>query len=400
MTTPKLPAVRLRGVNGGECVTRDGVVLELPLSSKFSVSWPSETRTASTPPASERSNLSFSEGESEPSDSDSGNEHRNSPEHSNDAKVAATPMSARTNAGPRSSPTLPRFSRALSMPLPSQLGYLKHPHRSGPQEGSLSYPATPDSEPLKELSVELADSVQMVIQTMLQITPPQLLDPAKEQFSACALSVPISSMSAILTSMKNLNYISANMPGLCSYPQSPEGSRSTETSRACTPAILIDFDIGEMLQSVGDSLSGAAAQAGVDLVLYHGDDIGLRHVCVRGDEGGISYALSHVRRKSTLPSRTHPDIFCRWCVRCWQRLSRVTRSSWDCSWDLWIRTLALRYLHQMTTPHQQNQRESRSLARYAYPTNSEQQQPSAICPLQLDLSPLFILFSYSSFSVK
>jgi len=41
-------------------------------------------------------------------------------------------------------------------------------------------------------------------------------------------------------------------------------------------------------------LSGAAAQAGVDLVLYHGDDIGLRHVCVKGDESGISYVLSHV----------------------------------------------------------------------------------------------------------
>jgi osomolarity two-component system response regulator SSK1 len=88
----------------------------------------------------------------------------------------------------------------------------------------------------------------------------------------------------MFTTMKNLNFISANMSNLCSNPSS-----QTSTS------IRNDFDIGEMLQSVGDSLSGAAAQAGVDLVLYHGDGIGLRHVCVKGDENGISYALSHVR---------------------------------------------------------------------------------------------------------
>jgi osomolarity two-component system response regulator SSK1 len=60
-----------------------------------------------------------------------------------------------------------------------------------------------------------------------------------------------------------------------------------------------DFDIGEMLQSVGDVLSGVAAQAGVDLVLFHGD-VGMKHVTVRGDENGISFALSHV--SCALPS--------------------------------------------------------------------------------------------------
>jgi osomolarity two-component system response regulator SSK1 len=136
----------------------------------------------------------------------------------------------------------------------------------------------------------------MMIQTMLQVSPPQLLDPAKEQFSACALSVPTSSMSAMFTTMKNLNFISANMSDLCSDPPSPASTEGTDVDDLLSlgTSVRSDFDIGEMLQSVGDSLSGAAAQAGVDLVLYHGDDIGLRHVCVKGDENGISYALSHV----------------------------------------------------------------------------------------------------------
>ena len=63
-------------------------------------------------------------------------------------------------------------------------------------------------------------------------------------------------------------------------------------SRNGTP-VLDDFDIDEILQSVGDSLSGVASQAGVDLVLFHAD-VGMKHVSVQGDECGISYILSHV----------------------------------------------------------------------------------------------------------
>ena len=82
--------------------------------------------------------------------------------------------------------------------------------------------------------------------------------------------------------------MSANMSTLGLYPQEPV----TDSDRETTP-VLDDFDIGEILQSVGDSLSGVASQAGVDLVLFHAD-VGMKHVSVRGDECGISYALSHV----------------------------------------------------------------------------------------------------------
>ena len=58
-----------------------------------------------------------------------------------------------------------------------------------------------------------------------------------------------------------------------------------------------DFDIGENLQSVGDALSGMAADVGVDLVLFHGD-VGMKHIAVKGDEIGISYTLSHVSQYS------------------------------------------------------------------------------------------------------
>ena len=129
----------------------------------------------------------------------------------------------------------------------------------------------------------------MVIQTLLQLSPPQVLDPVKEQFSACSLSIPTPSISAMFTSMKNLNYMSANMSALST--DTPDAVNSASTPSISN--VQSDFDVGEMLQSVGDALGGVAAQAGVDLVLFHGD-VGMKHISVKGDENGLSYTLSHV----------------------------------------------------------------------------------------------------------
>jgi len=153
-----------------------------------------------------------------------------------------------------------------------------------------SNPVTPlqSTSPIDSLSVELADAFQMVIQTMLQISPPQVLESAKEQYSACSLSVPTPSMSAMFTAMKTLNYMSAN---LLRFYSSESGS--LDYSEGDTKVQNV-FDIGELLQGVGDTSSAIAAQAGVDLVLHYGE-VDVRHVYVKGDECGIVYALLHVR---------------------------------------------------------------------------------------------------------
>jgi len=153
-----------------------------------------------------------------------------------------------------------------------------------------SNPVTPvqPTSPIDSLSVELADAFQMVIQTMLQISPPQVLESAKEQYSACSLSVPTPSMSAMFTAMKTLNYMSAN---LLRFYSSESGS--LDYSEGDTKVQNV-FDVGELLQGVGDTSSAIAAQAGVDLVLHYGE-VDVRHVYVKGDECGIVYALLHVR---------------------------------------------------------------------------------------------------------
>jgi osomolarity two-component system response regulator SSK1 len=174
--------------------------------------------------------------------------------------------------------------RSVSMPPHRHLGHLQPPIHS-----------TSGSVPLSvcdEISRELSDSVQAMVQTLLHLSPPHILDPVKELFSACTVQLPTPSVSALLTAMKNLNYLSANLKALA-----PQALSLTlhDTSLAKEGDVVSDnFDIGEVVQSVGDVLGGIAAQAGVDLAIFHGD-VGMRHINVIGDERSILFILTHVR---------------------------------------------------------------------------------------------------------
>jgi osomolarity two-component system response regulator SSK1 len=197
-----------------------------------------------------------------------------------------------------------------------QLDRLQNPHRNGRETlrtNGQSDPGTPSQSQFYELSLELADMVQMAIQTLLQISPPQVLEPTREQFSACALSVPTPSMSAMFTAMRNLNYFSANMG---SFWQEPPEEVLLGSSGLIAHS---NFDLGELLQSVGDVMSGAAAEAGVDLVLYHGD-LSLKNAWVSGSESGLTVALSHV---SLIIFCVHGLIFMtRFSVKSWRSPGR------------------------------------------------------------------------------
>lgn len=281
--------------------------------SKFAVTWSAEPPPPVLAPlvqAAERQVvLSSSDGESDFSEKDlcSLGEKQSPTELSDEFESSLSQRFRPQQLAPHhhdENPIIPRLSRATSMPLPSQLEHLKNPRRitsTSPEVPSQPLPtdATAESSRFHELSLELADSVQMVVQTLLQVSPTQILDPAKEQFAACSLSVPTACMSAVFTTMKNLNYISANMPDLCADTfNSAHSSNSTLTARRLTlpgPPVTpaTDFDIGEMLQGVGDASSGRAAEVGVDLVLFH-SDVGMRHIAVKGVECGISNVLTHV----------------------------------------------------------------------------------------------------------
>lgn len=284
---PILPALRLTAESKG-CVMEEGVSLDSSLDNGLKVA-PSVAEHGQSSTAASKTKENGVKGLNLTTD----------PEDSRELQDAATdgegsplptgnPTFATNSVSERRGPL--HFSRTLSMPLPSQLSQLQNPHRPTPLD-----PRHSDSQNLSvrpsrvdEVAVELADSIQLVIQTMLHISPPQVLDPAKEQFSACALSVPTPSMSAMFTAMKNINYISAHMPSFC------DTSQSEELPTNCDTRHHNEFDFGELLQCLGDALSGAAAQSGVDLVIYHAE-VGVKQVYVSGDESGISFVLSHVR---------------------------------------------------------------------------------------------------------
>ncbi|KAF8803949.1 hypothetical protein BYT27DRAFT_7144726 [Phlegmacium glaucopus] len=302
MSTHRLPELCL--INEDDSFIGDHIPINFPTNNKFSVSYArSESRQnpilgAAPSPLQEHLTLSSSDGEPQTSDGESADD---APSVFFQAAPNLSPTSPSYHPGSRPSETVKRpplpFSRTLSMPLPSQLSHLQNPHR--PEHPNLyhSTPLVPSalSSRVREVSLELADSIQMVIQTMLQISPPQVLDPAKERFSACSLSVPTSSMSAMFTAIKNINYLSANMLSFCEQPSLLSGGLPS-TEHISITAMHNEFDIGEMLQCLGDALSGAAAQVGADLVLYHGN-IGLKQVYVSGDESAISFALSHIVRQ-------------------------------------------------------------------------------------------------------
>ncbi|KAN0140034.1 hypothetical protein V8E53_001930 [Lactarius tabidus] len=334
-TAPRLPTVRLPAAiagAGSEPSLQDSLVLELPHSGKFGFAWPTDTAPAPSLSslADRHASLSSSDADSGPSEHEpdtdantgfekfktrrwstgAGRKGHSEESEESDFTTPTSRLNLEQNPLDHASPPLHRLSRAFSVPLPSQIGHLKNPKRSplpsSPGFNTLSTQAASDMVHFHELSLELADSVQMVIQTLIRLSPPQIFDPAKEQFSACALPFPTPSVSALFTIMKSLNFMSANMaafstplsPLSCDPPHRTDNGYSTlSTTPFQAPQTQVHhFDIGETLQSAGDALSGMAADAAVDLVLYHGD-VGMKHIAVRGDEIGLSYTLSHIGRQ-------------------------------------------------------------------------------------------------------
>lgn len=271
-----------------------------------------------------------------------------------------------------------------------------------------------DHHPLAGFSNLLADFVQLPINTLLQLIPPHLLDPTHEQFSACSLHVPVTSVEALLEACRALNYLSKEMRRLgdeeasklvrdradstqsLSRPAVLDGadqqvqeagsaaniepdqscieggstaseagpsrsrlslglsdrSQNSASSSPQTPTFVRwgshvheDFDIGEMTQRIADVLSGMAAQKSVDLVIFHGDialgkedpsrDVELGHQSVRGDEGGVRFAVMHVSTCAWhgTGARHLRNIFLlhRWCLGSSSRHHQVQISRLACT---------------------------------------------------------------------
>jgi osomolarity two-component system response regulator SSK1 len=145
---------------------------------------------------------------------------------------------------------------------------------------------------LTTVSQEIQDVALMVITTLEQFSPASILFSAHELLSACSIAVPIASISAINTTIRQVCHVSSHLQ-LLSKLTIQAWTKSNNNLIQLPDLILAEFDIGELLQSLGDALAGVAAKLDVHLVIYHCDN-NLHHTLVIGDEGAIRHALLNV----------------------------------------------------------------------------------------------------------
>ncbi|KAI8983051.1 hypothetical protein BDB01DRAFT_850879 [Pilobolus umbonatus] len=153
------------------------------------------------------------------------------------------------------------------------------------------------------VSQEVQDVALMVITTLEQFSPTYILSSTHELLNACSIAVPIASISAINTTIRQVCHISSHLKLLSllatqSWQQhSRDKPYQVEQSNSITLPKLasVDFDIGELLQNIGDALAGVASKLDVNLVIYHHDNT-LHHSIVIGDEGVIRHTLLNYLR--------------------------------------------------------------------------------------------------------
>ena len=150
---------------------------------------------------------------------------------------------------------------------------------------------------LRVIASQLKRTTDLATNTLKHLSPPHFLSKPHEQLSACSISFPTTSIKAIHTSLKTINYISSHLD-ILSLLLFTDGYNNVDEIIGTSNA-RYKFDIGEMIQNVADSLAGVAALARVELVVYH-IDYGLEHLNVVGDCSGFRHALLDVGVISTI----------------------------------------------------------------------------------------------------
>jgi osomolarity two-component system response regulator SSK1 len=142
---------------------------------------------------------------------------------------------------------------------------------------------------LTTLANEIEDATVMLTSTLHYFSPSRILEGSHELLTACSIPVPIASISAINTTTKQVRYISSNLSLLARLSLAQNIVEDTiERS-----TVQKEFDIGELLQAVGDAMAGVAAKLDVKLVIYHSDNA-LHYTNVVGDEDVLRHTLMNV----------------------------------------------------------------------------------------------------------
>ncbi|KAG1056064.1 hypothetical protein G6F43_002017 [Rhizopus delemar] len=149
---------------------------------------------------------------------------------------------------------------------------------------------------MSTVSQEIQDVALMVITTLEQFSPTSILYNTHELLSACSLAIPTASVFAINTTIRQVCHVSSHLQLLSRLAwQAWPHVTSNLIGNKLPKLNMNEFDIGELLQNLGDAVAGVAAKLDVDFVIYHCDNT-LHHTMVIGDEGAIRHALlNHLR---------------------------------------------------------------------------------------------------------
>lgn len=146
---------------------------------------------------------------------------------------------------------------------------------------------------LSTVSQEIKDAALMVMSTLEQFSPSSILVNTHELLSACSMAVPIASISAINTTIKEACHIGSHLSLISKMLRQSNSHNVLPEEEKIKSTVRQDFDMGELVQNVGDALAGMSAKLGVHFVVYHTDNV-LYYPNVIGDEEGTKHALINV----------------------------------------------------------------------------------------------------------
>ncbi|CEP09254.1 hypothetical protein [Parasitella parasitica] len=144
---------------------------------------------------------------------------------------------------------------------------------------------------LSTVSQEIRDAALMVMATLEQFSPSSILSNTHELLSACSIAVPIASISAMNTTIKQACHISSHLNLVARMLR----QSLVEEQDKVKSYVSEEFDMGELIQNVGDALAGMSAKLGVHFVVYHTDN-GLYYPNVVGDQDAVKHALINLLR--------------------------------------------------------------------------------------------------------
>ncbi|KAG1442824.1 hypothetical protein G6F56_010903 [Rhizopus delemar] len=113
---------------------------------------------------------------------------------------------------------------------------------------------------METVSQEIQDVALMVITTLEQFSPTSILHNTHELLTACSLAIPTTSVFAINTTIRQICHLSSHLQLLSSLVWR---ANSQLDERALPPLNLNEFDIGELLQNIGDAMAGFASYHGL-----------------------------------------------------------------------------------------------------------------------------------------